>query len=218
VTVCCILLAAGGGTRFGGAKQFATLGGRSLVEHAVAVAAAACDDVVLVLPEGVGWTGPPVGAVVAGGATRAASVRAGLAAAPATAEVLVVHDAAHPLATVALYRAVIAAVRDGAAAASPAIPVVEAVVRRAGEVAVAAVAKDDLALSQTPHAFRAGVLRELHAGEPEGTDEVTLLLARGRAVALVAGDPTNVHVTTPEELAMAERLTAAPPSRPAGDG
>jgi 2-C-methyl-D-erythritol 4-phosphate cytidylyltransferase len=208
--VWCLLLAAGSGTRFGAAKQFASLGGRTLVERAVAVAAAACDAVVLVLPETTVWDGPPVEAVVAGGATRAASVRAGLAALPVDAglDVVVVHDAAHPLASPTLYGAVIAAVREGAAAACPALPVAESLLRRAGDVAVGAVAKEGLVLCQTPHAFRAAVLRALHEGQPEGSDEVSMLLARGSEVALVPGDPANLHVTAPADLALAERLLA----------
>jgi 2-C-methyl-D-erythritol 4-phosphate cytidylyltransferase len=108
-----IVLAAGGGTRFGGPKQFADLGGRPMVAHTVHAAGAACDGVVVVLPESSfsRWAGyladldDRAGVrVVVGGASRAASVRAGLAAVPACAEVVVVTDAAHPLATAALYR------------------------------------------------------------------------------------------------------------------
>lgn len=214
----CILLAAGSGTRFGAAKQFADLGGQTLVERAVAVARAACDDVVLVLPPRGGWSGEPVAAVVAGGATRAASVRCGLAALPAGVEVAVVHDAAHPLATPALYAAVVGAVLAGADAASLALPLAEALVRRDGDVAVAPVPRDGVVQSQTPHAFRPDVLRTLHEGGAEGSDEVTMLLSRGIPVALVPGDPANLHVATPADLALAERLVAGdrrepPPGR-----
>ena len=215
MSACCILLAGGSGARFGAPKQFEVVAGRRLVERAADVAIEACDDVVVVLPAGAPWPGPPVTALVEGGTTRAGSVRRGLSAVPAGADVIVVHDAAHPLASPDLYRAVIEAVRGGAAAASPFLPVAESLVRRDGDEAVAAVSKDGVVLSQTPHAFRADVLRSLHAEEPETTDEVSLLLAGGGRVALVPGDPLNVHVTTRAELAVVARLLGdAPPEGP----
>jgi 2-C-methyl-D-erythritol 4-phosphate cytidylyltransferase len=208
---CCILLAGGSGARFGAPKQFEVVAGRRLVDRAADVASEACDDVVVVLPAGAGWSGPPVTALVEGGTSRAASVRSGLRAVPEGTDVIVVHDAAHPLASADLHRAVIEAVRAGAAAASPFLPVAESLVRRDGDVAVAAVPKDGVGLSQTPHAFRAEVLRSLHAEGPETSDEVTLLLTRGEGVALVPGDPMNIHVTTKAELAMAAALLGERP-------
>lgn len=209
MSTCCILLAAGTGARFGSPKQLELLAGRRLVDLAVDVARQECGDVVLVLPAGVRWEGAPVTAVVAGGATRSASVRNGLSAVPDGTIVIVVHDAAHPLATAALYRAVIGAVGGGAAAASPFVPLAESLVRREGDEAVAVVAKDDLVLSQTPHAFRAEVLRSLLAREVEATDEVSLLISHGTPVALVAGDPANIHVTTRADMALAARILGA---------
>ena len=206
MTTCCILLAGGSGARFGAPKQFEVVAGRRLVDRAADVASEVCDDVVVVLPSGAPWSGPPVTALVEGGTSRAGSVRNGLSAVPGGTDVIVVHDAAHPLASPALYRAVIQAVVAGAPAASPFLPVAESLVRRDGDEAVAAVPKDGVGLSQTPHAFRADVLRALHAEEPETSDEVTLLLTGGDRVALVPGDPTNIHVTTKAELAMAARL------------
>src|SRR5918995_7276807 len=70
--------------------------------------------------------------VVAGGATRSASVRAGLVAVPAEADVIVVHDGARPLAGGALFATVVAAVRDGATAVLPAVPVVDSLRHRSG--------------------------------------------------------------------------------------
>src|SRR5262245_45765967 len=95
-----IVVAAGRGERFtraasGGsaAKQFAELDGARVVDRAVQSTRDACDGVVLVLGRDVAWDGSPVDAVVLGGAERADSVRAGLAAVPDDAEVVVVHDA-----------------------------------------------------------------------------------------------------------------------------
>src|SRR5438132_4449459 len=88
-----IVVAAGSGTRFGGPKQFASLLGRRVLDWSVAAAAAVSDGVVVVLPPDRLEPG-----AVAGGATRSASVRAGLAAVPTAADVIVVHDAARPVA------------------------------------------------------------------------------------------------------------------------
>jgi len=122
VRVSCIVVAAGSGTRFGSAKQFATLGGARLVDIAVDAARAHTDDVVLVLPPDVEWDGAPV-TVVPGGDERSDSVRAGLAAISPDAEIVVVHDAARPLAPPRLFEAVIEAVRSGADGAIPGVPV-----------------------------------------------------------------------------------------------
>ena len=62
-----IVVAAGQGERFGAPKQFLTVGDERLVDRAVMVAGAACDEVVVVLPEGRAWDGAPVAAAVAGG-------------------------------------------------------------------------------------------------------------------------------------------------------
>ena len=87
-------------------KQFSELGGARLVDHAVAAASAACDAVVVVVPDAVEWDGRRRRrASSTGGATRSDSVRAGLAAVPDDAEVVVVHDAARPLATADAVRA-----------------------------------------------------------------------------------------------------------------
>ena len=94
----------GGGSRFGAAKQFARLGDVSVLDRAVGVAPASrvtasssC------CPPGRDWTAPAGVRVATGGATRSASVRAGLARVPADADVVVVHDAARPLASRALF-------------------------------------------------------------------------------------------------------------------
>jgi 2-C-methyl-D-erythritol 4-phosphate cytidylyltransferase len=206
VTVHAIVLAGGGGTRFGGPKQYADLGGRTLLERTAATAAAACDGLTVVLPDP--DTAPPTpGRRVRGGATRADSVRAGLAATPADATVLVVADAAHPLAGEALYRRVIDAVLAGAEAAIPGLPLTEAVatVEPGGYTGTTHAAAGHV-LVQTPQAFRAGLLRAAHAGGAAAVEDSSLVAAMGAKVLVVPGDPLNLHVTTPEELALARRL------------
>jgi 2-C-methyl-D-erythritol 4-phosphate cytidylyltransferase len=210
-----IVLAGGGGARFGGPKQYADLGGRTLLDRTAATAAAACDGIVVVLPDPA--TAPPTpGTRVRGGATRAESVRAGLAAVPAGAAVIVVADTAHPLATEALYRAVVDAVRDGADAAIPGLPLTEAVATtEPGGWTGATVAAAGRVLVQTPQAFRAGVLRAAHAtgGAAAATavEDSSLVASLGAKVRVVPGDPRNLHVTTPAELDLARRLVDRPP-------
>jgi 2-C-methyl-D-erythritol 4-phosphate cytidylyltransferase len=120
-----IVVAAGGGSRFGAAKQFARLGNISVLDRAVGVSREACDGVVVVLPPGREWSAPDGVRTAVGGATRSASVRAGLACIPDAADVVVVHDAARPLASRQLFARVIAAVRAGADAAVPGVPVAD---------------------------------------------------------------------------------------------
>jgi 2-C-methyl-D-erythritol 4-phosphate cytidylyltransferase len=201
-----IVVAAGSGTRFGAPKQFLTLNGTRLVDRAVATAVTVCDAVVVVLPHGEEWTGPRVAAAVTGGATRSESVRAGLASVATDADVIVVHDAARPLASSALFAAVVAAVRAGADAAVPGIPLSDTVKRVAGERVVTTVPRDDLVAVQTPQAFRAEILRSVHARGAEATDDAALVEQSGGVVVVVAGDPRNVKITDSTDLALAIAL------------
>jgi 2-C-methyl-D-erythritol 4-phosphate cytidylyltransferase len=151
--------------------------------------------------------------VVAGGATRAESVRAGLAAVPVHVDVVVVHDAARPLAGAGLYAAVVAAVRAGADGAIPGLPVADTLKRVEGDadasgtgVIVGTVDRGGLVAAQTPQAFRADVLRAAHASGRDATDDAALVEARGGKVVVVPGDPRNLKLTGPRDLAVAEAL------------
>lgn len=97
-----IVLAAGGGSRFGGPKQFRSADGHRLVDMAVATVAAVCDSTVLVLPPDHTWDGASVDVLVEGGVDRGDSVRRGLAAISDEDGIVLVHQAANPLASVAL--------------------------------------------------------------------------------------------------------------------
>jgi 2-C-methyl-D-erythritol 4-phosphate cytidylyltransferase len=201
-----IVVAGGRGERFGAPKQFLTAGGARLVDHAVAAASSVCDEVVVVLPEGQRWDGEPVAAVVAGGATRSASVRAGLDAIAADADIAVVHDAARPLASSELFELVIDTVRAGADAAVPAIEVADTLKRVDGDRVVETVDRDGLVTVQTPQAFRVAALRAAHATDCDATDDAALVEAAGGTVVVVAGDPRNLKVTTVADLAVANAL------------
>jgi 2-C-methyl-D-erythritol 4-phosphate cytidylyltransferase len=201
-----VIVAAGWGQRFGGPKQFAELGGARLVDHAIATASAACDAVVLVVPDATDWQGAEVAALVTGGASRAESVRAGLDAVPLGAEVIVVHDAARPLATRELFNAVISAVRGGADGAVPGLAVADTL-KRVDDVRVTAtVDRVGLVAVQTPQAFEAEILRAAHATRTEATDDAALVEELGGTVVVVPGDPRNLKVTGPADLMIAAAL------------
>lgn len=215
-----VVVAAGSGTRFGRAKQFARLGGRPVVAWATEAVRSVADGVVLVLPPDRVEAAADLGAdaVVAGGPSRSASVRLGLSAVPEEAVVVVVHDAARPLATADLFRAVLAGLEpgsDGVAAdgAICAVPVADTLKRLEDDGATVAgtVARDGLVAVQTPQAFRADVLRRAHRAGGEATDDAALVEAIGGTVRVVAGDPCNLKLTTPSDLDYAEHLLAAAP-------
>jgi 2-C-methyl-D-erythritol 4-phosphate cytidylyltransferase len=197
-----IVVAAGAGTRFGGAKQFAELGGRRVADWAIEAATAASDGVIVVVPPGT----PLEPRTVVGGRTRADSVRCGLAAVPPDAEIILVHDAARPFAGADLFAAVVAAVRSGADGAVPAVPVADTVKQvDAAGVVVATPPRASLVAVQTPQGFRAASLRRAHAGGGEGTDDAALVEADGGHVVVVAGDPANRKVTVADDLAWARQ-------------
>lgn len=201
-----VVVAAGSGDRFGGPKQFLELGGERLVDRAVTICRRHCDEVVVVLPPGTPWDGPAVDAAVVGGATRSASVRAGLAALSDAVGVVVVHDAARPLVDDDVFARVIAAVHDGADAAVPGVPIADTVKRVSGDRVVETVDRTDLVVVQTPQAFRASVLHAAHADAGDATDDAGLVERAGGRVVVVAGSAANVKITTPADLTLAGTL------------
>jgi 2-C-methyl-D-erythritol 4-phosphate cytidylyltransferase len=204
-----VVVAGGTGQRFGQLKQFALLVDRPVVEWAVAACRPSSSGVVLVVPPGQA-DGLDHGAdiVVEGGASRAESVRCGLSAVPENAEVIVVHDAARPLASPALFGAVIDAVTSGGAGgAVPALPVSDTIkVVDGAQNVTATLDRTTLVAVQTPQAFAAALLRRAHAGGTEATDDAALVEALGATVRVVPGDPRNLKITTPADLGTAEHL------------
>ena len=211
-----IVVAGGSGRRFGRLKQFSELAGRPVLEWAVQACRPCSAGVVLVLPatpaaEALDSHGADT--VVPGGATRADSVRCGLAAVPAEAEVIVVHDAARPLASPALFA--LAAVTDGGAdGAVPGVPPSDTikVVDESGRI-TDTLDRDRLVAVQTPQAFRAATLRRAHAeAAPAGaTDDAMLVEGLGGTVLVVPGEPGNLKITDPDDLGAAQRLLGARP-------
>jgi 2-C-methyl-D-erythritol 4-phosphate cytidylyltransferase len=192
-----VVVAAGAGQRFGSPKQYELLGSTRVLDVAVATARTVSDGVVVVVPP----ADAEAEGAVAGGATRSESVRAGLRAVARNAGIICVHDAARPLASPALFEAVVEAVRAGADGAVPAIPVTDTikVVDAAGRV-VATPDRATLVAVQTPQAFRADVLRRAHESGAEGTDDAALVEAVGGTVVTVPGEVTNAKITDRADL------------------
>lgn len=207
-----IVVAAGSGSRYGGPKHFELLAGERVIDWSIAVASLCADGVVVVvaansdlaLIRGELQVHPKIRSVVHGGASRSASVRNGLAAVPESAAVIVVHDAARPLASPQLFTDAVQAIRDGAGAAVTAIPVVDTIKRTDGLLITATVDRSDLVAVQTPQAFNAALLRQAHAIGSDATDDAGLVEALGATVVTVPGDVRNLKLTTREDLIVLE--------------
>ena len=199
-----IVVAAGSGTRFGSPKQFALINERRIVDWAVETSRISSDGVVVVLPAEQAQRESGV----AGGATRSASVRCGLAAVPQDVTIICVHDAARPFASEYLFDEVIDAVCAGADGAVPGLPVVDTIkFIDAANVVKSTPDRNQLVAVQTPQAFRANALRRAHQNNPEGTDDSTLVETNGGKVVVVMGDPLNRKITTPEDLNWARAIS-----------
>ena len=199
-----IVVAAGSGTRFGSPKQFSLINERRIVDWAVETARISSDGVVIVFPpEQAEREGG-----VAGGATRSASVRCGLAAVPSDATIICVHDAARPFASEFLFDEVIDAVCAGADGAVPGLPVIDTIkFIDSTNIVTSTPDRRQLVAVQTPQAFRAKQLRQAHENNPEGTDDSTLVEARGGKIVVITGDPLNRKITTPEDLNWARAIS-----------
>jgi len=210
-----LIVAAGSGSRLGRPepKALVPLGGRPLLSWTLdAFAPVAFDRTVVTAPpdrvEDFGRVVGDRGRVVAGGDTRAASVRRGFEAlAPSDGDVVAVHDAARPFLRPEEIRAVLAAAETTGAAIA-ATPVVDTIKRVAAGRVVATVDRSQLAGAATPQAFRAGVLRKVVAAGEEATDEAALCERLGLPVAVVPVSRLSFKITTPEDLELAEAIAA----------
>lgn len=208
-----VLVAAGRGERLGGdrPKAFAGLAGRPLlaeslerldrsewIEAIVVVAAEGWEEPVILLAEELG--AGKVRAAVTGGATRADSVRAGVAEVPEEAAVVLVHDAARPLLADDVIERVVAALGGGWDGAVPGLPLADTVKRVSGDEIVETLERGELVAVQTPQAFPADSLRRAVAGGGEASDCAALVQAAGGRVRWVEGDKRLLKVTTQADL------------------
>lgn len=193
-----IVVGGGSAQRYGQPKQYESLGRERVIDRSKRIAGMVSDGVIVVVPaidaEREGG--------VAGGRSRSESVRAGLAAVPPEADVICVHDAARPLASVELYEAVVSAIVDGADGAIPGIPVTDTikVVGTDGTV-TSTPNRASLMAVQTPQAFSAVALRAAHAAGGDGTDDAALVEQSGGRVVVVPGEADNRKITVPDDLA-----------------
>jgi 2-C-methyl-D-erythritol 4-phosphate cytidylyltransferase/2-C-methyl-D-erythritol 2,4-cyclodiphosphate synthase len=238
--VSAIIAAGGRGRRFGGAvpKQLLTVAGRSILERSVDVFLThpEIDEVVVALPSELA-ADPPTYLnherkhlrIVTGGERRQDSVSEAFRAVDGRADIVVIHDAARPFATPDLVsRTIAAAAASGAALA--AIPARDTVKRsdavsgsnEANRTFVTeTLAREQIFLAQTPQAFRRDVLKgALAAAENaiEATDEASLAERAGYRVEIVAGESTNIKVTTQEDLTIADTIARKAGSLPARTG
>ncbi len=219
--VAVVVVAAGSGTRLdaGAPKAFVGLGRHTILRHALhGVFASVPAQVVVVAPEGRegdaltdAWEAAgehrDLVSVVTGGATRQASVAAGLSAVWPDVEVVLVHDAARALVPPEVFGRVVDAVTGGRPAALPVVPVVDTIKRVAGDVVEAAVDRAELAAAQTPQGFRRDLLDEAYrAATEEFTDDAALMADAGHPVFTVAGDALGFKITTPADLERARAL------------
>jgi 2-C-methyl-D-erythritol 4-phosphate cytidylyltransferase len=223
-----VIAAAGGGLRFGGRKALLHLAGRPLVLHSLStfaslaevrevVIAAPADDLLSVRERVERWREGrssaagggdfPRVSVVAGGARRQDSVRLGLDTLSPEAHWVLVHDAARPLVDPGDVQKVIAAVRE-AGAAVLGHPATDSVKEEKEGFVLGDLPRGRIWLVQTPQGASRELLGRAYEAQDQGevTDEAGLLSRAGARVRLVLGKRTNIKITFPEDLALAELI------------
>ena len=214
MSVWAVLAAAGSGERLGAdrPKAFVRLGDRPLLAESLERLEASdwIDAIVVAAPAG--WEEPSillaeelgcgkVSSSVAGGATRAESIRNGLGEVADDAAVIVVHDAARPVLVDEVIARVLGALNEGWDGAVPGLPVADTIKRVEGDQVSETLDRSHLRAIQTPQAFVASVLRRAFAGDVAGaSDCASLVEAGGGRVKVVEGDPRLLKVTSAEDL------------------
>jgi 2-C-methyl-D-erythritol 4-phosphate cytidylyltransferase len=220
-----IIVAAGSGVRLGSnvPKAFVKIAGRTMLSYSLATIRQinSIEELVITVPEGfenaaraeVAAAGLSIPVKIAvGGIERQDSVRIALELTSAESDLVIVHDAARPLATAEIFEACLgAASRAGAAIA--AIPVSDTLKRVADSAITATIARAGLWQAQTPQAFRRAVLVAAHQRAVRekiaATDDADLVERTGARVEVVEASTTNIKITTPADLAIVEAIIAA---------
>lgn len=210
--VAAIIVAAGRGTRVGGPvpKQWRDLAGRSVAVRAMQVFAGhpGVSQLVLVLhPDDLGLLpADPPATIVPGGATRSASVLAGLMAVEGQADIVLIHDAARPLVRPGLITAVLDRLQT-ARAAAPAVAVTDALWHGADGLVTGTQDRAGLFRAQTPQGFWLADILAAHRSHPgNAADDVAVARAAGIAVVIVPGDEDNLKITCEADFARALRM------------
>jgi 2-C-methyl-D-erythritol 4-phosphate cytidylyltransferase/2-C-methyl-D-erythritol 2,4-cyclodiphosphate synthase len=220
-----IIVAAGSGVRLGRSepKAFVKIGGRTMLSYSLRVIASISliKELVITVPEGFeGAARAEVTAtsvripvkITCGGAERQDSVRIALGLTSAESDLVVVHDAARPMATATMFEACLeAAARAGGAIA--AIPLADTLKRVVDSAITETIARAGLWQAQTPQAFRRDILVAAHRRAVDqrilATDDADLVERNGIRVEVIEGSTANIKITTPSDLAIAEALVAA---------
>ena len=203
-----IVVAGGSGLRFGERKQFALLAGRPVLDHTMETVRAVSGETILVVPDDAvaetanSLQGVEDVVVVAGGVSRAASVRAGLEQVDPAATAVLVHDAARPLASTELFERVIAALAAGSVAVIPVVELSDSIRHIEGHP----VDRSELRAVQTPQGFRLVELRQAHESGDDATDDASLVSALGHRVTTVDGEVENRKLTVHTDLIVAEAI------------
>jgi 2-C-methyl-D-erythritol 4-phosphate cytidylyltransferase len=203
-----ILLAGGEGSRFGTKKQYILLGGKPLYMHSLEKVLDLFEEVILVLPKEdlQKIKVPPKVKKVAGGKERQDSVLEGIL--EAEGDIVIIHDCARPFASRELFLKV-SELGDFEGKIC-ALPVRDTLKQVSEGMVIKTIDRTSLWHSQTPQAFLRKVLLECHfRARSEGffaTDDAMLLERYGYRVGVVMGEPTNIKITYPEDLALAQRL------------
>ena len=207
----------------GAPKAFVKIGGRTMLSYSLLAIAqvTSIGEVVIAVPEGFESAARAEAAAAAlavpvkitpGGNERQDSVRIALELTSSESALVIVHDAARPLATPAIFEACIAAAaRAGGAIA--AVPVSDTLKRVADSAIVATVARAGLWQAQTPQAFRREALVAAHRRAVSeaivATDDADLVERTGVRVEVVEASTANLKITTPSDLAIVEAIIAA---------
>jgi 2-C-methyl-D-erythritol 4-phosphate cytidylyltransferase/2-C-methyl-D-erythritol 2,4-cyclodiphosphate synthase len=225
--VTAIIAAGGRGQRFGAAepKQLLAIGGRPMLERSVSafLSHPSVNEVIVALPQELvddppvylrsaeaftpDGSGKPL-RVVAGGARRQDSVANAFRAVAERSDVIVIHDAARPFASADLIARTIAAAAESGAAVA-ALPARDTVKQGRDQFVGATLPRETIFLAQTPQAFRRSVLADALELADDATDEAALAERAGHQVRLVTGEASNIKITTPEDLVLAEAIAQA---------